>query len=153
VHLFVISSDTMHGKCKILRLKVVVLRVMKLCTDWWTVSTEVHTCATVLDTTDHFKSTTNNCEDPLMMVPMECLKHVGDSMHQLCIYSSPHKVDFTSWLCMKQAILKHEKYYFTAVIFKHNPQYTNAFLSSWQFTYSLFRTVPLFTLSTAFLSV
>jgi hypothetical protein len=39
---------------------------------------------------------------------------------------------------MEQAILKHEMkvYYFTPVnIFKHNPQYTNAFVSSWHSLY------------------
>jgi hypothetical protein len=50
---------------------------------------------TVLHTTDHFKRT-NNSEDSLMMAPIECQKHVGDSVHRLCIYSSACKVDFVS---------------------------------------------------------
>jgi hypothetical protein len=82
----------MHGKCNILGLKVVVLQVMKPCTDWWQALRCM--CTTVLHTTDHFKSTTNNCEDSLMMAPMEHPKHVGDSVYQLCIYSSASKVDF-----------------------------------------------------------
>jgi hypothetical protein len=72
------------------------------------------------------------------MARMEFPIHVGDSMHRLCIYSCARKVDFISWLCMEQAILKHEMkvYYFTAVyIFKHNLQYTNAFVSSWHSLY------------------
>jgi len=58
-----------------------------------------------------------------MLALMECPKYVGESVRQLCEYSSACKISIISWLGMEQAILKLEikLYYFTAVIiFKHN---------------------------------
>lgn len=124
----------MHGKCKILKFKVVVLWVLKPCTmigEYW--DAHMCKCVTVLHAMYHFKSTTNNCEDSLMMAPMECPKHVAQSVLRLSVHSSARKVGFISWLCKEQAIQKHDMklYYFTEVIFQHNPQYTNALVSSW----------------------